>query len=83
MTTLEELSRFIERELIDDHAGVEPDEDLLDRGTLDSAGVAHLLAFLEDRYAIEVSDEDLVPENFQSVRAISELVSAKRRLQHA
>jgi acyl carrier protein len=36
-----------------------------------------VIAFLEDHYGIEVEDNDLVPENFESIKAISTLVAAK------
>lgn len=53
------------------------DEDLLASDQLDSQGIMELVAFLEEGFGIEVGDEDLVPENFKSVDAISGFVAAK------
>lgn len=49
---------------------IDPDQDLLAQEVLDSQGTMELVAFLEERFGIEVGDEDLVPENFKSINAI-------------
>ena len=54
------------------------DEDLLARGLIDSLGVSQLVAFLEDRFGVHVSDEDLTPENFQSLVRMEAFVARKR-----
>lgn len=56
---------------------VEPDEDLLARDVIDSHGIVELVAFLEQRYGIEVGDDDLLPENFSSVSRIVAFVEQK------
>jgi acyl carrier protein len=75
----QDLQRFIQDELAaGNHEGtIEPDEDLFERGILDSAGIAQLISFIEERYSIAISDEELVPENFQSIAAIGGFVGAK------
>ena len=75
----QDLQRFIQDELASgNHEGtIEPDEDLFERGILDSAGIAQLISFIEERYSIAISDEELVPENFQSIAAIGGFVAAK------
>ena len=78
MDTTRELGRFIQVELADDQdAVIGPDDDLLDQGILDSAGIAQLLAFIEERFAITVGDDELVPENFSSINAIKGLIATK------
>ena len=54
-----------------------PDESLLERGILDSTGVLELIAFLEEHYAIKVEDDDVTPDNLDSVARISDFVSRK------
>ena len=39
-------------------------------GIVDSLGIMHLVAFLEENFSINVRDEDILPENFESVDAI-------------
>jgi phosphohistidine swiveling domain-containing protein/acyl carrier protein len=53
------------------------DEPLYEKGVIDSAGVFALAAFLERRFAIRLQPEDTLLENFDSVRAITKLVTAK------
>lgn len=54
------------------------DEDLLAQDVIDSLGIVELVAFLESRYGIKVSDDDLLPENFRSVNSVVAFVEARR-----
>jgi acyl carrier protein len=50
--------------------GPADDASLFDEMGLDSAGTMALVTGLEDEFAIEVPDEDLVRSNFETVAAI-------------
>ena len=50
------------------------EESLLESGTIDSMGVLQLVAFLEATYSVKVEDDDLVPENFDTIAAITAFV---------
>jgi acyl carrier protein len=67
-----ELRRFLAENfpLAHDAAAISPTVSLLGTGILDSTGVLELLGFLEERYSIQVPDEDLLPENFDSIENI-------------
>jgi acyl carrier protein len=65
------LSEFLTGSAID---AIAPDEDLLSSGIVDSHGVGQLVAFLRERYGVEVGDEQLTAENFQSLAAIDAFV---------
>ena len=52
-------------------------DSLLDRGIIDSTGAMELVSFLETEFSIEVSDRDLVPENLDSIGAITAFVTRK------
>jgi acyl carrier protein len=55
------------------------DEDsLLDNGIVDSMGVLELVHFLESEFGITITDEDLSPDNFQTVLQVASLVRAKQ-----
>lgn len=56
-----------------------PDTSLLDSGFIDSTGILELVMFLETEFGIVVTDEEVVPTHFESVRAITAFVDAKRR----
>jgi acyl carrier protein len=57
---------------------VDHDEDLLAQDVIDSLGIVELVSFLESRYAIKVSDDDLLPENFRSVNSVVAFVESRR-----
>lgn len=47
------------------------DDPLLESGIIDSLGVLNLIAYLHGEFKIEMSDEDLVPENFQTIERLA------------
>ena len=54
------------------------DEDsLLDRGLIDSTGVLELVAFLQQNFAITIADDEIVPDNLDSILGISDFVEQK------
>jgi acyl carrier protein len=57
---------------------LDPDESLLTNGILDSLGVLDVVAFLETEFKITVSDEDLLPENFESLGRLTAFVGEKQ-----
>jgi acyl carrier protein len=57
---------------------VADDASLLDAGIVDSLGVLDLVTFLEDAFGVKVEDEELSPENFESIVALVRFVGAKR-----
>ncbi|MFH2003090.1 MAG: acyl carrier protein [Planctomycetota bacterium] len=50
---------------------------LLQSGTIDSTGVLELVVFLEETYSIKVEDEDLLPENLDSIENVAQFVERK------
>jgi acyl carrier protein len=50
---------------------------LVSTGILDSVGVFELVAFLEQRFGIQVADEELDWKSFETVEAIARLVESK------
>jgi len=57
---------------------LDPDESLLTNGILDSLGVLDVVAFLETEFKITVTDEDLLPENFESLGRLTAFVEEKQ-----
>ena len=51
---------------------------ILEQGILDSRGVLELVAFVESEFGIAVSDEELVPANFDSIAALAQFIARKR-----
>jgi len=52
-------------------------DSLLEGGVIDSASVLSLVIFLEETFAISVADEDVVPDNLDSITKISDYVRRK------
>jgi acyl carrier protein len=55
-----------------------PDDSFMDTGLIDSTGILEVVTFLEETYELEVDDDELTPENFDSVSNIGRFVVAKR-----
>lgn len=55
------------------------EDSFLEKGLIDSTGVLEVVMFLEERFGIKVLDEELVPENLDSVGRIARFVERKRQ----
>ncbi|MFN8222124.1 MAG: acyl carrier protein [Gaiellales bacterium] len=53
-------------------------DSLIGVGAIDSTGVLELIEFLEERYEIRISDDEVLPENLDSIDAIVRFVTEKR-----
>lgn len=54
------------------------DDSFIELGIIDSTGILELVGFLEQQYGIRVKDEDLVPENLDSLSRVACFVDSKR-----
>jgi len=65
--------------LFSDHGfEYEDDASFLELGIIDSYGFMELLHWVEEEFSIPVADDELVPDNFDSVRKLSSFVLAKK-----
>jgi len=60
-----------------DDARLSSEESFLESGIIDSTGVLELVAFLEQTYEVKVRDEELVPDNLDSLAKVSAFVHRK------
>ena len=68
----EALTEYIKIEIMRNSNGtLDPDQDLLSSGVLDSLAILQVVAFIEERFGIQVPDEDVVFDNFQSINALT------------
>ncbi len=58
--------------------GVTNEGKWLETGMLDSLGILDLVHFLEEEFSIRISDEELLPENFESLSTVAALVREKQ-----
>jgi len=79
MSPLTELTEYILREIAVEHGkeSLEPDENLLTQGLIDSMGILKLVSFIESNFGIKVDNEDIVPENFETLNDMSRFVGKK------
>jgi acyl carrier protein len=61
-----------------DGSDIADDTSFLERSLLDSTGVLELVNFLQDTYKIEIEDQELTPENLDSLDRIATFVAAKQ-----
>lgn len=72
-----EVEGFIAEKITLGGEKIARDEDLLAGDILDSLAIVELVSFLEARFGIQVSDDDLMPENFKTIDEIVAFVAAK------
>jgi acyl carrier protein len=80
MTEVEKtIRRYIVQELMfqKDETVLKEDDSLLERRIIDSAGMMELVMYLEKEYGITVGRTDIIPENFETIQAIGNLVKAR------
>lgn len=71
----EEVKAFIASEFLEgDDRGLEKSSPLLEWGIIDSVGMVSLLAFLEERFGVRISESEITPTNFRDLASISAMV---------
>lgn len=64
--------------LFGDGDALHDDTSFLDEGIIDSTGVLELVTYLEETFSITVADEELVPENLDSIINVSKFINNKK-----
>jgi acyl carrier protein len=67
------INSFIKEENID----LDDDFSFIEQGIVDSVGVLELVAFIETTFHFRVEDEELVPENLDSINKLLNYVQSK------
>jgi len=80
MTLQAELRQFILENylLTRDESALSDSDSLMARGILDSTGALELALHLEERYGVTVQDEELHPDNLDSIDRIAAFIERKR-----
>lgn len=75
----EKIKAFIiENFMFGDDDGLKDDSSFLEEGIIDSTGVLELVNFLEEDFSIDVDDEELTPENFDTINNVVAYVERKK-----
>lgn len=59
---------------VNEDADFENSSDFIEDGLIDSFEIVDLVSKLEDKFPIEISGTDIVPENFVNLEAVEKLV---------
>ena len=80
MSVEQQIKTFIAENFMFSSNGfdVGENESFLDAGVVDSLGVLELVTYVEETFAIQVADEEIVPDNFDSVAKLSAYIKRKK-----
>lgn len=53
-------------------------DSLLDAGIIDSTGVLDLIGFIEQQFGVKVEDDEMLPENLDSIARLAAFINGKR-----
>lgn len=59
---------IVENFLFGDDSGLDDSVSFLESGMIDSTGILEVISFLEENFSIKVKDEELIPENLDSIQ---------------
>ena len=80
MEVKKQIRDFILKNALSGSTGINLDDEdsFLEKEIIDSTGVLELVSFVEERFGIEVNDDELIPDNFDSVSKLNEYVKKKQ-----
>jgi acyl carrier protein len=67
----------------EDNGKLSNDDSFLEQGIIDSTGALELVALLEGKYVIKIKDEELDPENLDSINKLVRFINRKTQLSSA
>jgi acyl carrier protein len=75
------VKNFIQSELVKDKArsSLQDNDNLIEAGVIDSLGIMKLVTYLEETFSISISDDELIPDNFETIDAISAFLVSKQQ----
>ena len=69
---------IIDNYLFGDDSGLEESTSFLDEGIVDSTGILELIEYISEEFGITVEDDELIPENLDSINNVSAFIGRKR-----
>lgn len=62
----------------DDQSALDNNDSFLNKGIIDSTGILEVIFFIEETFDIKVADEEMVPENLDSVANLTAFIARKK-----
>ena len=80
METREKLRQYIIENFLfgNENASLNDGKSFFESGIVDSTGILEVVGFVEDEFGFEVTDEELVPDNFDSIDKLVTYVEKKQ-----
>ncbi len=72
------INFLYDESLKDEFKELDYDDSLLELGIIDSVKMLDLIGFIEEQFGVQVDDDDLYPENFDSINAIVNYINSKK-----
>lgn len=69
---------IIDNFLFGNDDGLQDNDQLRQKGIIDSTGVLELIAFVEKTFAFNIDDREIIPENLDTIERIAHFVQAKQ-----
>jgi acyl carrier protein len=79
MTVQDQIKQYLAENFMfsDDGYQLSDSASFLEEGVVDSTGVLELVMFVEETFDVTVEDDEIVPENFDSVAQLAEYIHRK------
>ena len=78
MSHIETIHGFIvENFLFSEGEQLTNETSFLDSGIIDSTGILELITFLEETYNVKIEDDELIPENLDSLNNVVKFIGQK------
>ena len=61
----------------DDQSELNSEDSFLEKGIIDSTGILEIIFFLEEEFGLSIDDDEMIPENLDSVNNIVKFINSK------
>ncbi len=81
MSTEEKIRNYILENFLftDDQSALSSEDSFMEKGIIDSTGILEVIYFLEDDFKVQVEDDEMIPENLDSVKNLVAFVEKKTK----
>lgn len=79
MEIRERIKTFVSYNFLHSDNGIELEDSqsFMESGIIDSTGVLELVSFLEETFNLHINDDELLPENFDSIQSLTLYIQKK------
>ena len=78
--TIEKLREYIFDNFLftEDENALGNDDSFMEKGIIDSTGILEVVTFIEEDFGFKVNDEELIPENLDSINNLTAFIQRKK-----